>query len=529
MSSVRAAVAIGLLGLAACRAADARGTGPEAAPGTAGAPWSTDVPEAVPPDTTDPEALVSALGCGACHTGVPNPAAALRASPTLGHRGRAMRPDSLLAYLLSPSPARSSTAPSRMPSFHLSEPEALALTLFLETTLPEAPSGGGGRARRLGKEHPAADAALGRRIFRALDCGGCHDGTGVEGWKSAPDLSNEGRKARRGWLTSWLAHPVAVRRFGFYPGTGTRMPDFGLSPSELRTLIRWLAPEGGAEDGSTAPAGRRERARGAVGAFPSPPAGTALSPFREAEAFRLLRDHSACLGCHAIAGEGGRIGPDLAGLRSRRPAAYVWAMLRDPRGTRPRSVMPRSPESPARDTLFYRLLVGGDLARLATGEDADTGPHDGYLDLVSNPLRAPDAWMLAGRGQPSTPEALYRQTCSSCHGIDGRGDGYNARHLPVPPARHADSAAMAVRTDARLFDAVYGGGRVLGRSPRMPAFGRSLSRREIWGLVGHIRQMCGCRGPAWARDNGESGVPAADSGRGSRGPGASRRSPGGGR
>jgi hypothetical protein len=57
---------------------------------------------------------------------------------------------------------------------------------------------------------------------------------------------------------------------------------------------------------------------------------------------------------------------------------------------------------------------------------------------------------------------------------------------------------MRVRTDDRLFDAIYAGGGIMGGSARMPAFGQSLSAEDIRLLVKHIRQLCSCQQPAWA-------------------------------
>jgi hypothetical protein len=39
----------------------------------------------------------------------------------------------------------------------------------------------------------------------------------------------------------------------------------------------------------------------------------------------------------------------------------------------------------------------------------------------------------------------------------------------------------------------------MNRSPRMPAFGATLSAAEIRALVRHIRTLCRCEGPAWSR------------------------------
>lgn len=552
-------LAVGLLGLgvaAALRGAARTGGGEAASASAPRAGGETAAPPAVeggpvrstrPPRVEadgapqDAPALISALGCGACHTGVPEPVEARRTAPEFGPEGRARPADSLLAVLLASEPRRTTDSPARMPLFHLSRAEALALTLFLESTLPEPPDGGRDRVARLEEEHPEVGPELGRRLFLALDCAGCHDGTGVPAWKSAPELSDEGERARRGWLASWLARPRAVRPSGFYPGTGTRMPDFGLSGAVLRTLMDYLAPAG-EEDPAPATGGASGRATSDGPEIDRPPSVDPLSPFREEEAERLLRERSACLGCHAVGGEGGRVGPDLATLRTRRPDGYVWAMIRSPSGTAPRTVMPPGPEGPARDTLLYRLLTSGDLGDGAAAEDAAAaspgsadgggygvpaaGPADtgGYLDLVSHPFRAPDDWMLEGDPAPATAAARYRHRCSSCHGVGGGGDGFNAPYLRVPPAPHADSAAMAARTDARLYNATHGGGRVLGRSPRMPAFGGALSREAIWGLVGFVRELCECRGPDWFRDNDESGVP--DAPRAST-PAAAGSSPGG--
>jgi mono/diheme cytochrome c family protein len=106
----------------------------------------------------------------------------------------------------------------------------------------------------------------------------------------------------------------------------------------------------------------------------------------------------------------------------------------------------------------------------------------------------------AGANRPRDAEQLYAHYCASCHGVRGEGDGFNARYLPVPPAKHASAAAMSVRSDDALYDAIAAGGYVMNRSNRMPAFGRTLTSGEIRALVRYIRRLCGCDGPAWSRD-----------------------------
>jgi mono/diheme cytochrome c family protein len=76
------------------------------------------------------------------------------------------------------------------------------------------------------------------------------------------------------------------------------------------------------------------------------------------------------------------------------------------------------------------------------------------------------------------------------------------RFLPVAPTRHADGTYMSGRPDDALYDAIAAGGAVMGRSPRMPGFGGSLTPEEIRGLVGYLRVLCRCEGPDWSKEQG---------------------------
>jgi len=207
--------------------------------------------------------------------------------------------------------------------------------------------------------------------------------------------------------------------------------------------------------------------------------GDAPSAFAKAKAESLLRDHLPCLGCHKLNGEGGTIGPDLTTVRERRSSAYVASMIADPQRVVPGSAMPRirMPESTRELITRYLASQPGDAA----------GP-------VPASAEAPPA--------PGTPNgaALYARWCAACHGETGRGDGPNAANLPVKPSAHASRQAMSARPDDSLFDTIASGGAVMNRSPRMPAFGATLSAAEIRALVRHVRTLCRCEGPAWSRN-----------------------------
>lgn len=211
-----------------------------------------------------------------------------------------------------------------------------------------------------------------------------------------------------------------------------------------------------------------------------------LSTFRQQEARLLLRDRLPCLGCHELDGEGGRIGPPLTGVASRRGAAYVRAIIDDPQ----------------------RVVHGGGMP-LTRMPDATRELIIAYLTRDDRqpalPLMVPSR-RQAGQVSVAEPASvLYGKWCASCHGRAGRGDGPNAGYLPVRPAVHADAVRMSRRSDDALFDAIAGGGAVMGMSVRMPSFGATLSAGEIRSLVAYIRALCACQGPPWSRDGGGGG------------------------
>lgn len=269
----------------------------------------------------------------------------------------------------------------------------------------------------------------------------------------------------------------------------------------------------------------------------------ALAPYRVAKAEALIRRRLPCLGCHRLGDAGGRIGPDLTDVGDRRSIDFIRRMIRDPRATVPGTIMPRVPmPEETLDLVAAYLAAPGSDADAGAGRDgqasgvrgatpagrasADGGFDDGAVGgapasdvqgttptgrppaqggfddgAAAEPGGEAPAAPAAGAGSGSADgAALYARYCAACHGADGGGDGPNARHLPVPPTAHADSAYMSRRPDDALFDAVYAGGRIMGRSHRMPAWGRTLSGEEIRALVAYMRELCGCRGPAWSRD-----------------------------
>ena len=202
---------------------------------------------------------------------------------------------------------------------------------------------------------------------------------------------------------------------------------------------------------------------------------TELSSFGRAKVEALLDRKLPCLGCHRIGARGGRIGPDLSDVGTRLDRATLRTQI-----LRPAGLMPRIPL----DTTVLHLLV----------------------DFLAAQRTAPRPARQVAAGQPgntgSGAQQLYERHCAACHGSRGDGSGWNAPFLDRPPTRHADAAVMGVRSDDRLFDAIYAGSAIMGGSARMPPFGATLTTQEIRLLVAYIRQLCRCRQPAWAGHGG---------------------------
>lgn len=203
-----------------------------------------------------------------------------------------------------------------------------------------------------------------------------------------------------------------------------------------------------------------------------------LTPLETVRVERALERRFSCLGCHRIAGEGGMIGPVLDGLGNRADLDYALAVLRDPAGTIPGTLMPHQPMPERESRRLASYLVG------LPEQPAQTGTAEAPPALATD--------------QALDGSALYARHCAACHGETGAGNGWNSSNLPVTPTAHADAALMSERPDDTLYDAIAVGGFVLDKSNRMPAFGAMLSPEQIRALVGHIRVLCECAQPAWA-------------------------------
>ena len=309
---------------------------------------------------------------------------------------------------------------------------------------------------------PPTDAhtADGKRIYTALRCDNCHQLAKPQ--QFAPDLTKVSSRFNERYLLGYLAKPVPRRPFGALAGDGSRMPNFKLASNEVKEIAKWMTSEG------------------TVSKTRSPL--KLLSAFGKKKAARLLAEKMSCLGCHQWGGEGGRIAPELKGTGVRLKRSYIHDVLFNTRTTVGHSVMPQVRGRPTVKTMY--------LIQALLEQSQDEASPGEYLALTNHETLA--------RSATDKAQQNYEKYCAACHGVKGEQDGFNAAYLPVKPARLASSKVLARRPDDTLYDVLAVGGFVLGKSHRMPPWGDTLSRTELWELVKYLRKLCNCSQPAWA-------------------------------
>lgn len=173
------------------------------------------------------ERLYRALGCGGCHDAASGKG--LNLPPALGYEGSRVKPGWLLAYLENPYPIRyeeDGVRPiARMPTYHLDDGEARALSAYLlsrndPARVPPWELAGG----------PKIDK--GREVFDQYQCSGCHR-VGERGARIGPDLTHVGSRITPAFARAMVMAPGRV-----VPGTA--MKDNGLWDEEAEALVSFL-------------------------------------------------------------------------------------------------------------------------------------------------------------------------------------------------------------------------------------------------------------------------------------------------
>ena len=119
---------------------------------------------------------------------------------------------------------------------------------------------------------------------------------------------------------------------------------------------------------------------------------------------------------------------------------------------------------------------------------------------VGNSNHKSSAYFNLIENQPYQIDDLYVANCAVCHGLNGAGDGFNAKYLPTPPGNLSDSEIISKRSDDTLYETLYNGGRLMKKHHFMPSWGLKLTHEEILYLVSKIRKFCDCDPPEWSEN-----------------------------
>lgn len=167
---------------------------------------------------------------------------------------------------------------------------------------------------------------------------------------------------------------------------------------------------------------------------------------------------------------------------------------------RVRALLVRLPEVPGRaelvgqaDELARQIASKAAGSQVAALTEQMRGAVIAAYGITVAPRKLPD---LAAGAQ------LYAEHCASCHGVDGRGDGPQARNLDPAPFDFHDVARQSQRSVHALYNVV-----TLGLDgTAMPAFSATLADDERWALAFHVANLLATaaereRGAAlWAGD-----------------------------
>jgi len=213
--------------------------------------------------------------------------------------------------------------------------------------------------------------------------------------------------------------------------------------------------------------------------------------FNKNKSLRLFRKQLPCIGCHTVRwGKrvlGGVSGPSLTNAGMRLNPDWIYARIENPQHWDPKTWMPRLEMSHNKRELLTLFIA-------SMKNPGDLG--EGKLDYTSPGEATPLARFVAPTGShgESAEKQLYRLYCVQCHGSQGNGRGINdsAGGLSVSPRSHVDGEGMAKLSDEEIRLAISEGGDAVEKSGLMPAWGSTLTDKEIDGLVAYLRKLYEC-------------------------------------
>jgi nitric oxide reductase subunit C len=189
-----------------------------------------------------------------------------------------------------------------------------AIFVFLTVdTLREIPA-------RQNSEALTDSVVRGKHLWDSNNCMGCHTILG-EGAYYAPELTRVVERRGAEWIAIFLRDPAAM-----FPGK-RRMVQYDFDDGQIQDVIAFLEWIGGIDTN---------------GFPPEPDLRPVSAPVVATAAAGPTPEYfgKVCIACHAVAGNGGSVGPALDGVGLRMSAAELDRWLADPQALRPGTAMP---------------------------------------------------------------------------------------------------------------------------------------------------------------------------------------------
>jgi len=108
------------------------------------------------------------------------------------------------------------------------------------------------------------------------------------------------------------------------------------------------------------------------------------------------------------------------------------------------------------------------------------------LLLLPLQITAEDVIERFDGGNAANGASLFARYCRGCHGADGRGGA----HTFMPHIENLTKKNyIELLPDSYLLEVIAKGGRAVGKSSYMPAFGVKLSEQDIKDVIAHVRSL----------------------------------------
>lgn len=178
----------------------------------------------------------------------------------------------------------------------------------------------------------------GKHLWESNNCMGCHTIMG-EGAYYAPELTKVFLRRGDTYIKAMLKDPQAM-----FPG-GRKMTNFHFSDEQILDLTAFLKWVGEMD----------------LNGFPAKP--DLASPQEQTTSAAISKPNrpvvynQVCTACHSLEGAGGKVGPNLDGIGSKRDADYLSKWLHDPQTIKPGTTMPKLPLSESDITELTQFLI----------------------------------------------------------------------------------------------------------------------------------------------------------------------------